>query len=574
MLLPTIANAHDIEVDGIYYNVNGNEATVTYKGNSFENGNSYSGDITIPSYLTYNGVTYSVTAIGVRAFYKCVNLTNIVMPNTITIINTSAFAGCSSLTNIEIPNSVTSLGGEPFEDTAWYNNQPDGLVYIGGFVYNYKGQMPNGTNIVIKEGTKGIATQAFFGFTGLNSIVIPNTVKIIGSYAFYRCSNLKSVTLGDSVTTIQSEAFHGCYALKDIKLPSSMKTIGSNAFSYCYALSSIEIPNSVISIGSNIFENSSIFKLLIYGEGEWQGGAINCTTSELFIDSRITSLKGTLIKPSYVYSYATYPPICDENTFTNYSGTLHVPATSLAAYFTASYWCNFTNISGDAVEPILNLNEDNVEVQIGSQFQLTATFNQSNAYPNDISWKSTNSSIATVNNGTVTAIGIGECEIIAQCLYREAICHVTVTESNITITLDQEFASILPNHMLTLTPFASSDVLPELSVTSSDPTIAAARIMNGKVQVVGIKEGITTITVGSTDGTAIPATCLVTVYTEPGDLNCDGFTNISDVTQIIDYLLSGDASNIKLENADVNADGMVNIGDVTALIDKLLSSSN
>ena len=575
VLLPTVACAYDFEIDGIYYKLNGDEAIVTYRGAyATSHSNEYSGNVVIPEKITYNNITYPVTGIDSFAFYECPGLTNISMPNTITYIGTSAFHNCSSLTNIDIPNSVTSLGSSPFHGTAWYNNQPDGLVYIGGFVYHYKGQMPSGTNIFIEEGTKGIAAGAFFGYTGLYSIVIPNSVKIIGGHAFYRCGNLKSVTLGDSVTTIQSEAFNECYALKDIKLPNSVKMIGSNAFSYCYALNSIEIPNSVISLGSNIFENSNISKLLIYGEGEWQGGAINCTTSELFIDSRITSLKGTLIRPSYVYCYATTPPICDENTFTSYSGTLHIPAISLAAYFTASYWCNFTNITGDAVEPILKLNEDNVEMQIGSQFILEASFNQSNAYPNNISWKSTNPDIATVDNGIVTAVGIGECDIIVWCIYREAICHVTVTESNITITLDQEFASVLPNHMLTLTPFATSDVLPELSVISNNPTVAVARIMNGKVQIVGVKEGTTTITVGSVDGTAIPASCLVTVYTEPGDLNCDGFVTISDVTSIIDYLLSGDAGNIKAENADVNGDGYITISDVTSLIDQLLTGEN
>ena len=107
--------------------------------------------------------------------------------------------------------------------------------------------------------------------------------------------------------------------------------------------------NSNIQTSPVFEECNRISKFLIFGEGEWQGGAINCTTSELFIDSRITSLKGTLMKPSHVYSYATTPPICDENTFTNYSGTLHVPATSLAAYFTADYWSNFANIVGDAI---------------------------------------------------------------------------------------------------------------------------------------------------------------------------------------------------------------------------------
>ena len=97
--------------------------------------------------------------------------------------------------------------------------------------------------------------------------------------------------------------------------------------------------------------------------------------------------------------------------------------------------------------------------------------------------------------------------------------------------------------------------------------------MNGKVQVVGIKEGITTITVGSADGTADPATCLVTVYTELGDLNVDGFVTISDVTALIDYLLGGEVSPFNSGNADVNDDQAITIKDVTALIDLLLSGS-
>lgn len=56
-----------------------------------------------------------------------------------------------------------------------------------------------------------------------------------------------------------------------------------------------------------------------------------------------------------------------------------------------------------------------------------------------------------------------------------------------------------------------------------------------------------------------------------GDVNCDTVVNIADVTALIDYLLSGDATGISLENADCNQDISVNIADVTSLIDYLLS---
>ena len=60
---------------------------------------------------------------------------------------------------------------------------------------------------------------------------------------------------------------------------------------------------------------------------------------------------------------------------------------------------------------------------------------------------------------------------------------------------------------------------------------------------------------------------------QPGDVNMDGDVNISDVTMLIDYLLSGVGSNIDLTAADVDGDGDINIADVTLLIDLLLSNN-
>ena len=56
-----------------------------------------------------------------------------------------------------------------------------------------------------------------------------------------------------------------------------------------------------------------------------------------------------------------------------------------------------------------------------------------------------------------------------------------------------------------------------------------------------------------------------------GDVNGDGNVNISDVTALIDYILSHDATGINLQAADCNQDTNINISDVTALIDFILS---
>ena len=60
---------------------------------------------------------------------------------------------------------------------------------------------------------------------------------------------------------------------------------------------------------------------------------------------------------------------------------------------------------------------------------------------------------------------------------------------------------------------------------------------------------------------------------QTGDVNADGYVNISDVTALIDYLLNHDATGIDLVAADVNNDGAINISDVTALTDMLLSNN-
>ena len=87
ILLPLVASAETVEINGIYYNLitKGKIAEVT------SNPNKYTGSVVIPEKVTYESVEYSVTSIG-----------------------ESAFDGCSGLTSVTIPNSVTSIGGSAF----------------------------------------------------------------------------------------------------------------------------------------------------------------------------------------------------------------------------------------------------------------------------------------------------------------------------------------------------------------------------------------------------------------------------------------------------------------------------
>ena len=181
----------------------------------------------------------NIIEIGEYAFYNNKALTSLAISSGVKCIGQYAFYGCSGLTSIVIPDTVTSIGKSAFVGTAWYNYQPDGLVYAGKVAYKYNGTMPSNTSIVLKEGTLGIAGSAFEGCSGLTSITIPDSVTSIGGYAFEGCSGLTSITIPDSVTSIGSCAFDGCSGLTSIVIPDSVTSIGSYAFRGCTGLTSI-----------------------------------------------------------------------------------------------------------------------------------------------------------------------------------------------------------------------------------------------------------------------------------------------------------------------------------------------
>lgn len=122
---------------------------------------------------------------------------NTVIPEDIVAIGQMAFAGMTGLSEVAIPDAVYDIGFDAFQGTVWYNSQPDGLVYAGKVAYRVKGQVTNGTDIVLREGTKGIAEYAFEDdyCVGPASITIPKSVVHIAPYAFWQCREMTDLFL-------------------------------------------------------------------------------------------------------------------------------------------------------------------------------------------------------------------------------------------------------------------------------------------------------------------------------------------------------------------------------------------
>ena len=115
-----MVNAHDFVVNDIYYNITSPNETVltvdvTFEGSSYSSSKkTYADSVVVPETVTYKNKKYSVTGVANRAFYNCVNLTGVSLPNSVKKIGTYAFYGCTNLTGAVLPDSVKEIGTYTF----------------------------------------------------------------------------------------------------------------------------------------------------------------------------------------------------------------------------------------------------------------------------------------------------------------------------------------------------------------------------------------------------------------------------------------------------------------------------
>lgn len=280
-------------VDGICYEIIEESQNVSVVAGT----STYSGDIVIPSTVTYNDNLYRVTTIGdnafngctgltsvtfpeslttidKRAFYNCIVLKSIILPESLTTLGEYAFFGCygmtsailpkslttipkgafqscSGLTSVSLPDSLTTLGWYAFDGCEKLTSVtlPESLTTIGGYAFCSSGL----TSLTFPESLKTIEGGAFMKCTGLTSVTLPKSLTTVDMDVF-SCSGLTSVTFPESLTTIQRNAFWGCSGLTSITLPESLTTIEQYAFNGCTALKSVNFSDALTTIGAYAFK--------------------------------------------------------------------------------------------------------------------------------------------------------------------------------------------------------------------------------------------------------------------------------------------------------------------------------
>lgn len=277
---------------GLVYKINndGKTCTITQLRSSTVT------DLTIPSEIE----GYRVTSIGSDAFFECIQLNSVTLPDTLTHIGEGAFYGCVGLDGIKIPASVTQI-----DNASLYYVRNIYITNIEVWIKSFQNAQP----VPVSDSSSFIH---LIGSDGqeINDLIIPEGVTNIGAYAFYGCSSLTNVVFPESVTQIGSGAFENCKNLVSVTLPKGLKEIGRDAFSNCILLETITIPEGITSIAIGAFSNCKHATVTLghqnlenFSRRLWEG--LNPKSLSVIVSEGVTDINESLFQSLRIHSNIT-----------------------------------------------------------------------------------------------------------------------------------------------------------------------------------------------------------------------------------------------------------------------------
>ena len=458
-------------------------------------------------------IPQTVVSIEKGSFIKCTNLKKVIMPDTLCEIGGGAFAACTQLERIHVPDSVKLI-------SAWMFSDCSSL-----------------TEVNIPAGVKSIQKNAFRNCTSLKDITIPDAVTKIEDSVFENCTALTKVTVGNRVSSIGESIFSGCTALPQITLPASVQKIGDKAFSHCEALADVKLSEGLTSIGSYAFEYNIVLPkvtlpntLESLGERAFQycdvladvdlGAGLKvipkyCFYEDPALQKVILPYQFTTVNAS---AFANCTKLTDITFNRNVSSvdasalsykdktTIHGVKGTYAETFASDNGFKFEALNAPATG--ITLSKEKIEIAKNKSIRLTASLTPVDT-SDELTWTSSNEEVATVEDGVVKAVGLGEAEIVAMAGSVTKSCPVKVYQGVNNITLD------VTSHTMTIGDFLqlTATIYPKDAeykdvIWSSDNEDVAVVDQKGLVQAKAY--GKVKITATSKDG-GLEAVCNVTV---------------------------------------------------------------
>lgn len=474
------------------------------------------GDVSIPTIVTNQKMTYDVIQIGADAFAEAGGITSIKLPDTITYIGEAAFRNCSSLRSINIPDGVKAIEKGTFNgcSSLLSIDLPKGISYIGNDAFADCGKL---TGINLPKEIKKIGSGAFSGCSSLTSIDIPEGITAIENNVFKDCINLEKVSLPESITSIGKSAFDNCNRLKNIHLSDQITSIGEYAFYNCSSLTSINIPYKVTKIENRTFllcsnltniripnKVTTIGDFAFYGCSSLISLSIPDSVTSIgdFVFNGCESLRPLRI-PSGVVSIGKgkFP----------YTGVLVYKNSYAETYFMKYYPEQYQIIKLPLEEMVFAQAVTNIG--IGDTYRLEPIFypEYSSDITGQVTFSSSNTQIVSVDaKGTIKGLSTGEADITAVMGNYSATSHIIVGGTAVNPTLVEFSKNSLDmkkgeSARLTLN-FAPAEATNRLVTwTSSDSSVVS--VDNGRIY--AKNSGTATITAVTAAGST---TCKITVY--------------------------------------------------------------